>query len=70
MAESVGSLPDGSIPVGPTEPATKRGQSAVANSSAASRAMRAAAMFCSRVASASPHSSSRMRVDWNEFVIR
>ena len=43
IAESVGSLPDGSIPVGPIEPATKRGQSAVANSSHASRAMRAAA---------------------------
>ncbi len=69
IADSVGSLPDGSMPVGPIEPATKRGQSAVANSSHISRARAAAARLCSSVCSPSPHSSSRSRVDWNEFVM-
>ena len=43
MFDSAGSLLDGSMPVGPIEPATKRGWSGVAYLSHAARASRAAA---------------------------
>ena len=54
MFESTGSLLDGSMPVGPIEPATKRGRSGVAYLSHAARASRAAATFSSRVLSSMP----------------
>ena len=51
MLRAPGSLTSGEIEavfeVGPSEPATKRGRSAVATSSAASRASAAAATFSS-----------------------
>jgi hypothetical protein len=66
--ESTGSELDGSIPVGPMDPATKRGRSGVANLSQAARARRAAATFSSRIFSPIPHSSSRRGVDWKVHV--
>ena len=51
MFDSTGSLLDGSMPVGPIEPATKRGLSGVEYLSHAARASRAAATFISRVLS-------------------
>jgi hypothetical protein len=68
MSDSAGSLLDGSIPVGPIEPATNRGHSAVATASHASRASRAAPTLISRVLSPNPHSASRRGVDWKVHV--
>jgi len=68
MFESTGSLLDGSIPVGPIDPATNRGCSGVAYFSHAALAMRAAATFMSRTLSPKPHSSRRRGVDWNVHV--
>ena len=64
MLDSAGSLLDGSIPVGPMEPATNRGRSGVAYLSHASRASRAACTFSSRAFSYSPHSFRRCGVLW------
>ncbi len=47
MLPSAGSDEDGSMPVGPIEPATKRGRSGVENRSAARRATIAALKFTS-----------------------
>src|SRR6185437_4183566 len=62
--ESTGSLLERSMPVGPIEPATKRGLSGVEYLSHAARASRAAATLTSRVFSSIPHSQSRCGVDW------
>ena len=51
------------MPVGPIDPATKRGLSGVEYLSHAARASRAAATFSSRVLSSIPHSRSRCGVD-------
>ena len=62
MRPSVGSSLDGSCPVGPIEPATKR------CSPAAARAISAARRLISSVCSASPHSSSLSRLPWKVSV--
>src|SRR5258708_30114301 len=63
-----GSLEEGSMPVGPIEPATKRRCWAVVWLSATRRAMRAAVKFISWVSSPSPYSSSFRRLAVNESV--
>ena len=68
MFESTGSLLESSMPVGPIEPATKRGLSGVEYLSHAARASRAAATFSSRVFSSMPHSRRRCGVDWKVHV--
>ena len=59
--ESVGSDDEISMPVGPIEPATKRGRSGVEIASQASRASCAARRLISSVCSPRPYSSSLSR---------
>ena len=66
--ERAGSSLEGSIPLGPIEPATNRGRDGVENASAAARAMRAAHRLISRVCSPTPHSCMRIRDAWKLFV--
>ena len=68
MPESAGSSLEGSMPLGPIEPATNRGRDGVAYASAAARAMRAAVRLISRVCSPTPHSVIRIRDAWKLFV--
>ena len=68
MSESVASALEGSIPVGPIEPATKRGHSGVANFSHAARASLAAPTLIASVLSPSPHSVRRRGVLWKVHV--
>ena len=68
MPESAGSSLDGSIPLGPIEPATNRGRDGVEYASAALRAIWAAHRLISRVWSATPHSAIRIRDAWKLFV--
>jgi hypothetical protein len=65
MLPSVGSSEDGSIPVGPIDPATKTGR---AKPAAAWRASVTAARLISSVRSPRPYSSSLRRLDWNVLV--
>ncbi len=59
---------EGSLVVGPIDPATKRGRPGVENCAATSRATLQAARFNSRVRSSSPYSASTMRVEPNVSV--
>ncbi len=69
MSDMVGSSAEMSLPLGPIEPATKRGFSGVLYASAKRRARAAAARLISKVRSARPYSARVSRLARKESVV-